>query len=242
MNMVIVARFTSPNQNTQTMYRLGEREHKHHKLYIFFGVFGVIIIIALFAAKHFLTSETKLDNTGPAIVTDVSYEQTKLQAVDAATFTMKIPASWKLSSIVAEDPRPSYIWQGTVAEDKNRWISVYVDKQLANFAVNRAIHILANGSNLSVIGSTSDNCTSFTGVTGSTTGKSPAKWESIDFICDSGNYQRDVVGTVSPDGLNNINIAGTLKGPHRYFFTYTDNSNQPDYTIFSEALRSFKAK
>ena len=79
-------------------------------------------------------------------------------------------------------------------------------------------------------------------MTGSTTGKSPAKWESIDFICDSGNYQRDVVGSVSGDGLNNINLTGPTKGPHRYFFTYTDNNSQPDYAIFSEALKSFKAK
>ncbi len=224
------------------MYRLGEREHKHHKLYIAFAVFAIIIIGLIIAAKQLLTTDTKIDNSAVATTTKVSFEQTKLQIVDAATFTMSIPASWKVSTINAEVPKPTYIWQGTVGEDKNRWISVYVDSQLTNFAVNRALHIQANGTNISVIGSTSDNCTSFTGVTNSTTGKSPAKWETIDFICDSGNYQRDVVGVVSPDGMNNINIVGTTKGVHRYFFTYTDNNSQPDYGIFSESLKSFKAK
>jgi len=224
------------------MYRLGEREHHHRKLYTLLALFAVVVITIFFSAKHFLTPETDLGKTPAAVVTNVSYDQTKQQRIDEPYFTMSIPASWKVGSINAEAPKPMYIWQGTVGEDKNRWISVYVDASLQSLAVNRAVHIQAAGSTINVIGTTSDNCTSFTGAASSTTGKSPAKWETIDFLCDSGNYERDVVGTVSPDGLNNVNLVGTSKGSHRYFFTYTDNSNQPDFSIFTDALKSLKAK
>jgi hypothetical protein len=224
------------------MYRLGEREHHHRKLYITLGIFAVIIVAGIIFAKQFLSSDTKIDNSAPAAVTAVTYEQTKLQQVDVPHFTMSIPATWKVSTINAEEPKPTYIWQGTTGEDKNRWISVFVDKPLTAFAVNRALHIQSNGATITVIGSTSDNCTSFTGPANTQTGKTPAKWETIDFLCDSGNYQRDVVGIVSPDGLNNVDITGTAKGTHRYFFTFTDNTNQPDYSIFTSALRSLKAK
>lgn len=224
------------------MYRLGEREHNHRKLYIVLALFAIVVIATIFAARHFLAPDTQIGKTPAATLTNVNFEQTKLQTIDEPSFTMSIPASWKISAMPNDVPQATYLWKGTVGEDKSRWISAYVDQSLANFAVNKALHVQANGVSINVIGSTSDNCTSFTGATSSQTGKSPAKWESIDFLCDSGNYERNVVGTVSADGLNNINITGPLKGIHKYFFTYTDNSNQPDYTIFTNALKTFKAK
>jgi len=224
------------------MYRLGEREHHHRKLYMLLGVFAILIVTGLFLAKQIMTSETKIDNSAPAVVSSVSYAETKLQQVSTPYFTMSLPATWKVSNINAEDPKPKYIWQGAVGEDKSRWISVFIDTPLSTFAVNRALHVQSNGATITVIGNTSDNCTSFTGPANTQTGKTPAKWETIDFLCDSGNYQRNVTGTVSPDGLNNVNLTGPTKGLQKYFFTYTDNTNQPDYTIFIEALKSFKAK
>jgi hypothetical protein len=223
------------------MYRLGEREHHHRKVYISLALLAIVIVAGLFTAKHYLQSDSQITKQSPAAITSVSYQQRKTQQLDVPLFTMSIPVTWKLSGINAEDPKPKYIWQGTAGEDKNRWISVYTDTALASFAVNRALRIQANGPGITVIGSTSDNCTSFTGAS-KAQAVTPAKWETIDFLCDSGNYERDVVGTVSPDGMNNINLAGPTKGVHKYFFTYTDNSNQADYSIFVNALKTFKAK
>lgn len=224
------------------MYRLGEREHNHRKLYIVLGLLAVLIVALFFWARHFLSPDTQLSGTPVPKITNVTYDQTKLQTIDEPDFSMSIPATWKLNTTTMDVPKPMYVWQGTVGEDRTRWISVFVDASLASFAVNRALHIQANGAAINVIGSTSDNCTSFTGAVSSQTGKSPAKWETIDFLCDSGNYERDVVGIVSSDGMNNVNLDGPTKGIHHYFFTYTDNSNQPDYTIFTGALKTFKAK
>jgi hypothetical protein len=222
------------------MYRLGEREHSHRRLYITFSVFAVLVFGVVVGAKHYLTSNTEVSGS-PAVVTKVSYDAPKVQQVIGNTFTMNIPSTWKLTADNNDIPSPTYNWQGTSGEDKNRWISVYVDTKLPSKAVNRALHIQANGATINVISGTSDNCTSFTGPANSSSGVQQAKWENISFLCDTGNYERNVVGIVSPDGLNNINVTGT-KGLHTYFFTYTDNAAQPDYTIFTNALASFRAK
>lgn len=222
------------------MYRLGEREHHHHKLYITFFVFAVLVLLTVVAARHFLTANTQTSGS-PAVVTRVSYDNPKLQEVSGPTFTMQIPAGWKQAANNNAIPHPTYTWQGTTGEDKNRWISLYVDMKLPGVAVNRALHIQSNGAGINVISGTSDNCTSFTGPNNSSAGVQQAKWENITFLCDTGNYERDVVGIVSPDGMNTVNVTGT-KGLHAYFFTYTDDTAQPDYTIFSSALASFHAK
>jgi hypothetical protein len=174
------------------------------------------------------------------VVSTVSYDAPKLQQIMEPNFTISIPAGWKQTPNNNAIPAPTYNWQGVSGEDRNRWLSVYVDMKLPNLAVNRALHIQTNGAAINVISGTSDNCTSFTGPNNSS-GVQQAKWENITFLCDTGNYERDVVGIVSPDGLNNINVTGT-KGLHAYFFTYTDNTSQPDYTIFANALASFRAK
>ena len=45
----------------------------------------------------------------------------------------------------------------------------------------------------------------------------------------------------STDGVNVV-ILHSQNGPqtHKFFFTYTDYSNNPDYTIFYNALQSLK--
>ncbi len=222
------------------MYRLGEREHSHRRLYAIFSVFAVLVLGVVVGAKHFLTTDTQTSGS-PAVVTKVSYDVPKLQAMDAVTFTMNIPSGWKQTPNNNAIPLPTYNWQGVTGEDKNRWLSVYVDMKLPGVAVNRALHVQANGPNINVISGTSDNCTSFTGPTNISSGIQQAKWENITFLCDTGNYERDVVGIVSPDGLNNLNVMGS-KGLHAYFFTYTDNNAQSNYTIFANALASFHAK
>lgn len=222
------------------MYRLGEREHKHRKLYFWLGVFVLLVIGGYIAARHLLKSNTEASGS-PAKVTNVVFDQSKTQKVDTPLFTLDIPAGWKPRVNQYDIPAPAYSWQGTTGEDRSRWLSVYVDANLASFAVNRALHVEANGALMNVISAVSDNCTSYTG-TANTQARTPAKWDNIDFTCDSGNYERDVVGTVSSAGMNNVTITGAAKGAHRYFFTYTDDSSQPDYTIFTSALKSFGAK
>ncbi|MGH7241623.1 MAG: hypothetical protein ACREGB_04985 [Candidatus Saccharimonadales bacterium] len=223
------------------MYRLGEREHRHRKLYFWLSVFTLIVIGCYFGARHFLKSNTETSGS-PVKVTNVAFSQPKTQKVDTPLFTMDIPAGWKPRVDRYDIPLPAYSWQGSSGEDRSRWLSVYIDASVADFAVNRALHVEANGPLMNIISAVSDNCTSYTGAANTQTSRTPAKWENIDFICDSGNYERDVVGTVSSAGMNNVTITGVVKGAHHYFFTYTDDSSQSDYTIFTSALKTFTAK
>jgi hypothetical protein len=69
-----------------------------------------------------------------------------------------------------------------------------------------------------------------------------AKWSGINFLCDLGNYLRDVVGTSSPEGINSVTLTGNTTGKHTLFFMYTDNTPSPDYSTFINALKSFQLK
>lgn len=223
------------------MYRLGEVEHRHRKIYAFLAGFVALLVVAGFIAAHFLQSNTEIGNTPSTVVTHVSYDTTKLKTFDTPLFTISLPEDWKPVSRNSDIPPPSYTWQGTVKDNANRWLSVYVDSNVANLAVNRELSVQASGTTLNALGDVSDNCTTFTGAASQSHGSTPAKWQGIDFLCDSGNYERDVVGVASPDGLNNVTLTGT-KGAHRFFFTYTDNAVRADYSIFINALKSLQLK
>jgi hypothetical protein len=102
--------------------------------------------------------------------------------------------------------------------------------------------VQASGTGVSPLGDVSDNCTTFTNGADSHQATQAAKWDGLPFLCDTGNYERDVVGIVSSDGSNTVKVTGTTGATHRFFITYTDNSPSPDYTVFTAALRTFQAK
>jgi hypothetical protein len=223
------------------MYRSGEPEHSHRKFYAWLGGIVIVILAGLFALGHFLKSDNHIGNTPAVVVTKISYDTTKLTTFDEKLFSIKLPIDWK--PIVHNDvPAPTLGWQGSVGDNKNRWLEIYIDTNVGTFAVNRALHIQAHQNTINVLGSVSDNCTTFTGMSNTQGhGGVLAKWQGIDFLCDTGNYERDVVGTTSPDGLNNATLTGT-SGPHHFFFVYTDNSASPDYSLFTNAIKSFRLK
>jgi hypothetical protein len=70
----------------------------------------------------------------------------------------------------------------------------------------------------------------------------PGKWQGVNFICDLPNYLREVAGTGSADGINMVSVTGPAGGKHAYFFTYTDHTVQPDFSIFRTIISSFQAK
>jgi len=70
-----------------------------------------------------------------------------------------------------------------------------------------------------------------------------AKWQGIDFLCDQNNLERDVVGTSSLDGINTVSLnSPSGGGAHKFFFTYTNQSINGDYSVFTDAVTSFKMK
>jgi len=223
------------------MYRLGEADHSHRRFYTW--LIGLLVLLAAGAAAlfYFLKPDTSIGPPPRTVTTHVSYDTAELTTFSEPLFTIDLPDGWKPTTHSTDIPRPGYTWQGTVKDDAARWMSVYIDQNVSKLAVNRELAVQANGKAVNVLSDVSDNCITFTGASSQSFGSTPAKWQGIDFLCDSGNSERDVVGVSSPDGLNTITLAGS-NGTHHFFFTYTDNSPSPDYSIFINAIRSFRLK
>lgn len=223
------------------MYRFRERPHNHRKLWLTLTGFVVIACLAVLATLHLLRPNTQLGQTPPPVTTKVSANVPKTAPVDEPLFSLNLPDDWQPRAN-NDVPKPTYSWGGTTKTDNTRWLNIYVDDIPTTLAVNRVLPVDGNGTTLALTAGVSDNCITFTGATNGGQNSAPAKWQGINFLCDTGNYIRDVVGTSSPDGINTVILTSADKGMHQFFFTYTDNSSSPDYSVFTDILKSFQLK
>ncbi|HEX7368188.1 MAG TPA: hypothetical protein VF261_00845 [Candidatus Saccharimonadales bacterium] len=223
------------------MYRFRERPHHHRKLWLTLLGFVIIACLVVLAAIRLLRSDTDLGQAPPPVTKTITANTPKLVAVNEPLFSISLPADWR-PRVNNDIPKPTYSWHGTTKEDNTRWLNVYVDDIPANLAVNRVLPIQGSGDKIIVASAVSDNCVTFTGAPAGNQNSFPAKWQGINFLCDTGNYTRDVVGTSSPDGVNTVVLSSADEGTHQFFFTYTDNSSSPDYSIFTDALETFHLK
>lgn len=221
------------------VYRLGQRRLSRKRMYVTLLIILVLIGAAAVAARLYLKPQSTISKAPDPVTSHVSYTA---QTVTYTTplFSISVPKDFKQVTSNTDIPTPNYIWQGTTKDNQARWIDVYVDKIPSTIALNRVIEVQGNGTTISVMGDVSDNCVSFTDGADSHPSTIPAKWQGLSFICDSGNYERDWVGIVSPDGLNTVSLTSREGSLHHIFITYTDNSPQADYTIFKAVLQSFK--
>lgn len=222
------------------MYRLG-RTPKHHYWTLAAAVLiliGVAIAGAI-ATRHALQSHTTITQSKPYIGT-VSNPSSHLRYQTKPSFRIGIPEGWEAAQ-PPNVPYTVYSWRGT-GVDAPRRLDVYIDKIPSALAVNRLLPVAANGDRLVLVDTVSDNCVRFTARTAASaaTGAELAKWSGVNFLCDVSNYERDVVGTGSPAGINTVPVRGAATGAHQVFFVYTDNSASPDYTIFEDIIKSFQ--
>lgn len=201
----------------------------------------IIILVALgvVAGLHALKPDTQL-STAPTVNGTINPDAVN-RAWQEPAFKISLPGDWLRTSNTAEH----YAWRGGQAGvDDSRTLEVYVGGNTGAIAVNRLLKVTADGSGIRVDGDVSDNCFNFVGSGVHTPGEQPrrAQWNKLPFICDLANYQRDVVGTISADGLNSVKLKGSGGGQQRFFFVYTDSSYVPDYGIFTAALESFQAR
>ena len=226
------------------MYQLGHRSKHHYWLRALTGL--IILGVAaggVFFIKNLLQPHTSLTQS-KAIIRNVPVSSVPTQHIVQGMFTIDLPATWKQRAPSSVVPAPTFTWQGTAGNDQARWIDLYLDTVPSGFAANRLLPVQVNGDSIDVTGTTSDNCVNFTDKTtqASPTGTVPAKWGGVNFMCDVGNYLRDVVAIGSPEGVNTITIVGATKGSHRILLTYTDNGPSPDYTVFASAVKSFRLR
>lgn len=226
------------------MYRAGKptREKRFRKLRWFL----VLLILAglcyggYLVALDMLKPHTTLKQA-KATETKISYDS-KTKQYDEPDFTIEIPITWQPVARPA-GPYQSFTWQSTEVGKSGEIIEIFEDTIPPNFAVNKALVVSGEGDHANVNGVVSDNCTTYTTQKAANPGQRgiPAKWQGVDFLCDHDDTIRDVIGTSSMDGLNFVLLKSPRDGSgHKFLFTYTSHSLNPDYTIFYTAIQSLK--
>jgi hypothetical protein len=199
-----------------------------------------VAVVSVIGIRQMLESDTVIRDANPT-TTHVSVATPPRQTVTKSAFQLDLPKDWKESSSTTP---LKYSWQGTLKEDDARQLDVYVDTLPANLAVNRLLPVQSTEDRMLASGSVSDNCINFTDKTTANpqTGAAPAKWAGVNFLCDTANSLRNVVGTGSTDGVNTVSVKSPNGSVHHYFLVYTDHSAQADYDTFTDAVNSFRAR
>jgi hypothetical protein len=227
------------------MYQLGKRTRQHRRLRR--NVKAAISLLAVFlfclGSYKLLNLQTKPDATiqnAPAQTTNVVTKTAKLH-IDNPLFGFDLPAGWKTFKPTANVTPPTFSYRSD--GEQVQLLSIYVDTIPSNLAVNRVVVVTPDANGMSH-GGVSDNCTSFTNPTDAekNLGIASGKWQGTNFLCDIGNYERNVVGITSVNGINEVDLTGNTAHTHKFFFTYTDNSINPDFATFYDILDSFKMK
>lgn len=226
-----------------TVYQHQLHAHKTHRPRRLRWLFLILALIGLgvWWGLNQLKPETTI--SAPKTVTKEIDVDAAVDTYQKGAFSIELPKGWQFMNKY-QNIYTIYRFKSTLSGDAgNRTLDVYEDSNLPNFAVNRMVPVVANeqGGLTTDTSLVSDNCSAYT--TGTLSGPSVgkiAKWQGIEFLCDMGNTLRNVVGTGSKDGLNTVKIKTATSREHRYFLTYTDNNINPDFSIFTKAINSFK--
>jgi hypothetical protein len=228
-------------------YRLGQGEKRKRRRWIWWLILLLLLLAFGFWGYRFATAqlkpETKITQAKPVIIKS-EVNSNKTTHYDTPNFGIDIPVAFQ------QIPRPvgpytSFTWTSSRSNSDGRKIEVFEDTIPVNYAVNRALIVSAEGDRLMIKSSPSENCVTFTRDLSGTQGQvgTPAKWEEVPFLCDRANKSRNVVGTSSLEGVNKVTLKSPTKGTsHTYFFAYSDQSVNPDYSLFLTALQSFRMK
>jgi hypothetical protein len=226
------------------MYRVGTREKNRGRRKRIWRIASVLFIIlgvlGYFWIKSLMVPHTKITQS-KAKVTTVNFVQGKTKVITETYFSFSLPVDWEE---VSHDTVPFnvYTFRSTDKNSKNRIFQIYEDKIQTTIAVNRMLPIESGNSRITLRGSVSDNCDQYTrGVRTNDLGVK-AKWEGVEFLCDLANPQRNRVGTSSLSGIDIVGMVSSNSGVHNYFFLYTENTIQNDYTVLYTALQSFTLK
>lgn len=225
-------------------YHIGRKQKSHRTRNIALAVLVVLLLAGAGVwAKFFFRANTVIDPPPAPVVSQVTSSQGPTKSFDEGPFTLKLPQDWVyIGRQTQTAPYAPYAWHNTKTNPGVEELEIYVDTIPTTLGVNRVLPVQGNGSHI-VPTTVSDSCTDFTGnnkLPGAQ--NTPAKWGGIDFLCDLANYERDVVGTSSSDGVNVVKVTGATSGTHQIFFMYTDNGSTPNFQIFENAVSSFTLK
>jgi hypothetical protein len=228
------------------MYKLGKRSHKKH-----WGLlFGIVILLlggGVYVLMFFHPQATATIQNATAVTKHYDGGSAAKVHFTEGDFSFDLPQSWKLVTHQAVTYN-SWTFQGTAGDDAHRIIMIYEDAIPLSQAVNRVLVVDNQNNSLSHSNSVSDNCLNYTSPAQQSAPEAirtkivTDKWENVNFLCDIGNYLRNVTGTSSVQGINTISLTGKTAGTHKFFFTFTDATISPDYSPLYNMLDSFTLK
>ncbi len=163
------------------------------------------------------------------------------RTVDEPYYTLQLPGNWTEKSRIANPDEQSITWHVSHDGQTIRSITLYTDRIQPNVAINRLLPVDVTDAKLSPR-ELSEPCTSFQHVATDSKTPTATTYQTIEFICDVPHPTGTVAGTGSSGTINSTAITGPTKGKHQYFWVYTDTTAQPDYQIFTTAIKSFQAK
>jgi hypothetical protein len=229
-------------------YRYDHRSHKHRKRHILIVTASSLFITAVLAiAIIYLIDQTtkKIDSvSGPSVLVGqiTSNPTSSYTVVNEPDYSFELPTGWRQISVESSPTENDIAWESFVKDATNRYFTIYTDPIPTTYAVNLELPLEAHGSTIS-FGTLSGNCANFTN------SNSPrpivpvlAKWQNVDFYCNSPNFADNQVGTGTVGAINSVTVVGPKSGTHHYFFLYIDRNSNPDYSILYTMLNSFQAK
>ena len=225
------------------MYHLGHHiKHRRWPYLVGGGVLLLCLVASVVWASRFFISKTILNQSRP-VTHYITATNTTTQHIVEHAFTVDIPSEWHAvpsSQTIAG----AYGWQGVSTDGSGRRLDVYIDTVSTTLAANRVLPVQVVGNGLQSSGAVSDNCAGFADKSKEavSTATAPATWNGVPFVCDLGNYERDVVLLGTSAGLNDVVVKGSTTGSHHVMLVYTDDSITPDYSVFTAIARSFQAR
>lgn len=225
-------------------YRINYREKDKRKGWRIAIIILIILLLLLsigiwYIFTH-LKSETHIKQA-PGRTTKAVYTS-NIKHYDEGDFTIDI------QNIFVPQPRPvgpykSFTFKSSNDQTNGQEIEIFQDVIPTGFDVNRMQVVESGGDRLNIVADVSDNCNKYTkGIVPAPNQHGvPAKWQGIEFLCDQSATERDVIGTSSADGINTVILTSPSKGTkHKFFFTFTNHTINPDYSPFIDALRSLR--
>lgn len=233
----------------KSKYQLDHKPAQHRRKSVFIVLFMTLLIIGAIGYVVWRDIRKNSDNqvTGKTqVIQQAKNDSVNTLVVNEPLFSMGLPGDWKELKRQKNETENYITWVSS-STNSARMLRLYIDIIPTTLPVNRELAVTAQG-NAIMVGDISENCATFT--KGGTLNvheaallkETPAKWNTVDFICDLPRVNDNEVGTGSTDGVNTLTLTGPTKGPHKYFFLYTEHSSQANYEILNNALRSFKAK
>jgi len=225
------------------MYRVDRRVHRHRRSQRIGGILLLLIlcILILWALMHLKIAPKQDTHNSAPFSKGYSAATVAKVTIDKPFFKMELPSGWVEVPPGLGSTAPTFSFRSPNTQAQA--LDMYFNSIPVNMALNKAIVVSAQGDGLAY-DSVSENCTTFTDAAKANTQTKnvPARWQETDFICDTGNFARAVVGTVSKEAINQITANGPKTGPHKMFITYIDNNINPSYSTLYDILASLRFK